>query len=67
MRGGEGRKLPYCILSSDAGVVMGECGSGVSADCRGWGPSTKVHVWSRPWGCSWLECGNDFALLSQME
>ena len=37
MRGGEGRKLPYCILSSDAGAVMGEFGSGVSADGRGWG------------------------------
>jgi hypothetical protein len=38
MRGGEGRELPYCILGSDAGAVMGECGIGVSADCRDWGP-----------------------------
>ena len=37
MRGGEGRELPY-ILGSDAGAVMGEFGSGVSADCRDWGP-----------------------------
>jgi hypothetical protein len=36
-RGGEGRELPY-ILGSDSGAVMGEFGSGVSADCRDWGP-----------------------------